>query len=1282
MDFFDLTPGHGGFGGGILERNLRAIERLSPRTADAVRGALPRTDVTFVETPEGVLSASILEEAEGDLGPAITEADPLGLGLDGGLDGGLGFDGGVGAGGSGGGAGKTRWLASKRRPLAEAANLAGTVDLTANGGVCVLGFGLGYHCRVLGERLGDKGVVVCYEPDVGLLRAVLEKVDHAGWIESGHFLLLTDPDDRPSLATGLKGVEGIVTLGAKILEHPASVKRLGEGGARFAQRFAEVLRATRTTIVTTLVQSEVTLRNMLMNLDRYATGRGVSELTGAAAGRPAIVVSAGPSLSRNIAELAKPGVREKFVIIATQTTLKPLLRAGVKPHFVTALDYHEISRRFYEGLTERDVRGVTLVAEAKANPVILDGFPGAVRCPSDERMQMLLGTGLPASPGMLPSGGTVAHLAYYLARHLGCDPVVLVGQDLGFTDGQYYAAGAAIHDVWAGELGAFRTLEMFEWERIMREKSLLHRREDVFGRPIYSDEQMTTYLQQFEVEFASDVRAGRRVIDATEGGVAKRGAVPMALAEVVDLFGMGPDVSLPEADEPLYDPARRIPALIEHLGTVRRDAAQVAELSLEAGAALREMQTHQYDQYRVNKLITRVYELRDEVRKLEPAYGLVQFLNQTGALNRYREDRAIDLAGELDEIERQKRQIGRDIRNVEWLAQAGEVLAGLLGDAIGVLEGTRAKTTRDSIPEEEQRADPTAEAEATLVAGEGPRRAGVVLMGELDRGGLGLKRDLGARLPNGLTVLETTLRRVLRAERAAEVVVATPDPERARALAGGAGRDGRVAFVAVDAGVLRARVDGVAGARRWQPASWRGGIASVSAYDESVDLGLLERVLVERGLTDAVIVGLDWALVDPRIIDQTIELSRGRAEGKRLAVCQAVPGLGALLIDRKSVASLAGATARARSLASLGAILGYIPIAPVADPIAKSFCVPVPIGVRDLGRRVIADTPEGLGLVSGAVARLGAGWLEADAGAIAEAIEGVVAGAVGVEDAGPRHVTLELNTGRLASGLWAHWLRGTALGEESPERAAIDLSLALRVVEQVAGERPDAVLTLHGLGDPLLHPAALEIVRAAKEAGVAGVHLRTDLLREDFDAGALVSAGADVISVDVLAVEATTYAALTGHDLYQRTHERVVELVEARGIVGGMPSPWIVPRITRCDEVYGQIEPFYDGWTMVTGAAAIDPLPSGAGGEVGEGYLKAKRRIRALPLPLAARARAEREEMSIRCDGVVVGPRGERVGDVRTQGVDGVWRRLVRSRARAAEPALVGVIGEKAGVSV
>src|SRR5690606_41186345 len=68
-------------------------------------------------------------------------------------------------------------------------------------------------------------------------------------------------------------------------------------------------------------------------------------------------------------------VRERVVIVATPTVLQPLLRRGIRPHFVCALDWSDISARFYEGLTAEDVEGITLVAEAKVNPAVIDAFP-------------------------------------------------------------------------------------------------------------------------------------------------------------------------------------------------------------------------------------------------------------------------------------------------------------------------------------------------------------------------------------------------------------------------------------------------------------------------------------------------------------------------------------------------------------------------------------------------------------------------------------------------------------------------------------------------------------------------------------------------------------------------------------------------------------------------------------------------------------------------------------------------------------------------------------------
>ena len=66
----------------------------------------------------------------------------------------------------------------------------------------------------------------------------------------------------------------------------------------------------------------------------------------------------------------------------------------------------------------------------------------------------------------MPTGATVAHLAYYVAEHLGCDPIIFVGQDLGFSDGLCYTPGTSYEDVWRPELARFCTVEMKQWEQI------------------------------------------------------------------------------------------------------------------------------------------------------------------------------------------------------------------------------------------------------------------------------------------------------------------------------------------------------------------------------------------------------------------------------------------------------------------------------------------------------------------------------------------------------------------------------------------------------------------------------------------------------------------------------------------------------------------------------------------------------------------------------------------------------------------------------------------------
>lgn len=1214
----------------ILERNLAALSISSPRAAALIRATAPRPDVEFAAAEDGAVAATL------------------------------------GAGPSG------RALCSRRRPLEEAQRLAATIDVAQAAGVVVLGFGAGHHVRAMLDRMARTGVVFVFEPDAALLRAVLERIDHSAWLSARNLIFLTDADDAGSIAGAIRGVEGLLAMGVKFLEHPADRARLGETSRRFQEHFAEVIRAMRTAVVTTLMQSETTFRNLLMNLDRYAVCPGVEDLRGAARGRPAIVVAAGPSLRRNMDLLARPGVRERFVIIAVQTALKPLLARGIRPHFVTALDYHEISRRFYEGLTEADVEGVTLVADPKANPAILEAFPGAIRMPGDAMLpgdrailDELLGPELARPMGTLPPGATVAHMAYYLARHLGCDPVILIGQDLGFTDGVYYGAGAAIHQVWSGELNEFNTLEMMEWQRIAR---LRHRlpdgqfnarpTTDVLGRKIYTDEQMATYLVQFERDFTADAERGLTTIDATEGGVAKRATTPMRLAEALERYAPAEPLELPA---PAQAPGARarLERVRERVRRIRQEVWRIGECSRRAARLLTEMAEHHSDQARVNRLIKEVHALRDEVETLQPAFGLVQRLNQTGTLKRARADRqlAIEEPG-LSPMERQRRQIERDITNVQWLAETSDVMGRLLDETLAAFDGAP-KRTADPV-------EPVDEGGAPI----GPRRVCALIPVDPALSGLGTKRDLGEPFLAGVNPLRMLLLRLARCRNLDGVVLLAADPEAARRLTGPVPESLRLTIVRTDGPPMGERAVAVGAGRRWARACWRGGLGNLSIYDEALAAGVMARVMEESGIDAAAVINADWALIDPALVDAAVERYRQRPDGPgahRLTFCHAAPGLGCCVIDRALMRDLAERAA-AGPAASVGGLLGYQPVAPMADPIARRNCVASPPEVRDAPFRFIPDAAPRRAALIRALAPLGERALEAGAAEIVAAVSKAMAG---VLPEAPHELIVELCTGRLTNGV-----RGMQ-GGEAAERPVMSLALAGQLFREFAALRADSVVSLAGAGDPLLHPEALRFISLARSSGVAAVHVRTDLLCDPARLPALLDSGVDVISVDLMAESPSAYRAVMGADLFERARTNLLRLLElraARPARGGLPVPWIVPRITRCDAVYEEIEPFFDRWLMAAGAAVIDPLPAPIPGQ----------RIEPLPLPAPAARRLERGRLLVLSDGrIPASPSdllGERiVADAARDGLLEAWRRVCSRRQEFVEPKPTGPVLHGAG---
>jgi hypothetical protein len=1119
-----------------LDANVAALGVRNADLAEMLRRVVPPPGLAFTETRQGVPAAA--------------------------LDG--------------------RQLCSRHRPLEEARRLVDNLDLIEHATHVVLGFGLGYHVQELVQRVDKAGLVIVFEPDLRLLRAVFDRIDHSAWMKDALLLFMTDPDDRGVLGRRLEGAESILAQGISYVDHPASRHRIADECRRFASMFSDYVQTSKTLFMTTLMRSVDTVRNLLSNLPQYAAGATVHDLKNIAAGYPAIVVAAGPSLQRNIHLLRETDARGRAVIIAVQTALKPLLAAGIKPHFVTALDFHEISKRCYENLTAEDLDGVTLVIDPKAHPAIVQSYEGAIRSCAAPLLDEVLGD-MKRPMGDLPAGATVAHLAVYLARYLGCNPITLIGQDLGFSDGVYYPPRVPIHDVWSVELNPFNTLAMMEWQRIVRHRLHLKKIPDIHGRQVYSDGQMLAYLAQFERDFKAYADEGLTILDASEGGAAKQHTTVKTLHAALRQYAIRPLPELPVPPREL-DP-QRLDAVRERLRAVRKDIGIVANTSRKTVTIIRQMMDDQQDHKRMEAHFRKIEQHRATIGRHFHAFEMLNHLNQLGVFKRLKADRRIHFQEDaLEPIARQRLQLERDLENVIWTADAADEMLRLLGHADRLLTGesdralpaddasTLLRRMRSSASRPDEQKAPAA-----------AQTVGALVPIDPHVGGMGLPRRLDDSFGD-VTVLQATLQRLARTDGLREIILLCPDDFDVDPLIDRAAINADVIIERCGDGPYPLEHRAIACARRFSPTCWRGGLAGLGAYDELLCPQHMHRVMEDRALDAALLVGPDWPLVDPSSesgCGAVIERFRTHPEQLSMVFTQAPPGLCGCIVGR----SLMGELAARNRLATIGGLLIYQPHAPQGDPVALEMNVQIDHRVRQASLRAVWDTRHDRDALRHAL-----GDRLYDASCTPLDVVDALRQRPPVDRPLPRELLLEINTERTARGVFAEQTFGDA------SRLPMSLDAAQHVFRQVR-EVDDLVLTIGGAGDPLLHPDLPHIIRAARAHNLHTIRVRTELRCDTATIDALLDAGVDVISVDVNADRTETYQRMMGADDFATQLENMEYLLAHRTSLTGQTGssaialPWIVPHIQRRVLTIDDIEPFFDRWMQIFGTAVIDAAP-------------------------------------------------------------------------------------------
>ena len=223
-------------------------------------------------------------------------------------------------------------------------------------------------------------------------------------------------------------------------------------------------------------------------------------------------------------------------------------------------------------------------------------------------------------------------------------------------------------------------METKEWERIVRNRNILRKIEDVDGFDVYTDDLLFTYLEQFERDFAT-CRA--TVIDATEGGARMNGTEIMPLREVIDRYCTRPlpDDAFAYRRKAAWRDTSRHAEFEGQLSKRIAEVTEIRDICDEMLELLDELDGLTDDPAAFNRRLVRVDELRAVVNRAGRSYDIVTAATQRAELQRFTADRKLG-ASEATGIERTKRQLERDTRFVTAFREGVERMIELLEEAL------------------------------------------------------------------------------------------------------------------------------------------------------------------------------------------------------------------------------------------------------------------------------------------------------------------------------------------------------------------------------------------------------------------------------------------------------------------------------------------------------------------------------------------------------------------------------------------------------------------------
>ncbi|OON99165.1 MAG: hypothetical protein ATN35_01955 [Epulopiscium sp. Nele67-Bin004] len=251
-----------------------------------------------------------------------------------------------------------------------------------------------------------------------------------------------------------------------------------------------------------------TLKNIMLNKEATINSYSFKPHWGAYKDIPALIVSGGPSLDKNI-EFIK---NFKGFVFTGVRTYNKVYDYGGEVDFLCSVDP---TVKSFELLADREKTHAAMITLPVSSPDIIANNDGPKYITVNDAP--VIYSLFKQTYAYLPAFGSVATLCLSGAKVLGCNPIIFIGQDLAYTDNKTHA----------DTVGA-KTLNINEeTHRIMVD--------GYYGGKVPSHNDLEGFLRWIE-DYIRDNSEDTTYINATEGGAKIKGTIQMPFEEVVQKY--------------------------------------------------------------------------------------------------------------------------------------------------------------------------------------------------------------------------------------------------------------------------------------------------------------------------------------------------------------------------------------------------------------------------------------------------------------------------------------------------------------------------------------------------------------------------------------------------------------------------------------------------------------------------------------------------------------------------------------------------------------------------